>query len=80
MGALAGRRRFTAGRGRMHGCAPGAGRPEGKRNGNFRHGLYTKETRARFRAMRNLAREVRDLTQKLRGGVRSTECKTDQPR
>jgi hypothetical protein len=54
--------RFTADR--MHGCAPGAGGPEGERNGNYRHGLYTKETRMRLRAMRDLTREVKELTQK----------------
>jgi hypothetical protein len=56
---------------RMHGCAPGAGGPEGERNGNYRHGLSTKETRMRLRAMRDLRREVKDLTRKLRGGLRS---------
>jgi len=50
----------------MHGCAPGAGGPEGKRNGNYRHGLCTKETRMRLRAMRDLRREVKDLIRKLR--------------
>jgi hypothetical protein len=49
----------------MHGCAPGAGGPEGKRNGNYRHGFYTKEMQTRLRAMRDLAKEVKDLTQKL---------------
>ena len=44
---------------RMHGCAPGAGGPEGERNGNYRHGLYTKETQMRLRAMRDLRREIR---------------------
>ena len=55
----------------MHGCAPGAGGPEGERNGNYRHGLYTKETRNRLRAMRDLSREVKDLTRKLQGAVRA---------
>ncbi len=62
-------------RSRMHGCAPGAGGPEGERNGNYRHGLRTKETRGRLRAVRDLTREARDLTQKLRGGVRSGKFK-----
>jgi glucans biosynthesis protein len=65
---------------RMHGCAPGAGGPEGERNGNYRHGFYTKETRGRLRAMRDLTREVRDLTRKLRGGVRSGKSEVDGPR
>jgi hypothetical protein len=59
---------------RMHGCAPGAGGPEGERNGNYRHGLYTKESGPGF-GLRNLTREVRDLTRKLRGGVRSGKFK-----
>jgi hypothetical protein len=60
---------------RMHGCAPGAGGPKGERNGNYRHGLYTKETRNRLRALRALTREVKDLTGKLRGGARSGKFK-----
>jgi hypothetical protein len=59
----------------MHGCAPGAGGPEGKRNGNYRHGLCTKETRMRLRAMRDLTREVKELTRKLQGGARSGKFK-----
>jgi hypothetical protein len=64
----------------MHGCALGAGGPEGERNGNYRHGLYTKETRARLRAMRDLTREVKDLTRKLPGGLRSGKRETDGTR
>ena len=59
----------------MLGCAPGAGGPEGARNGNYRHGLYTKETRMRLRAMRDLRRAVKDLTRKLRGGMGSGKFK-----
>jgi hypothetical protein len=64
----------------MHGCAPGVGGPEGKRNGNYRHGLCTKETRMRLRAMRDLTREVKDLTRKLQGGVRPGKREADRPR
>jgi hypothetical protein len=64
----------------MHGCAPGAGGPEGERNGNYRHGLYTKETRNRLRAMRDLTKDVRDLTQKLRGSTRSGKFKPEGAR
>ena len=56
---------------RMHGCAPGAGGPEGKRNGNYRHGLSTNETRMRLQAMRDLTREVKEFTKKVRGAARS---------
>ena len=72
MGALAGHQRFTAGRGA--GCMdarPALAALRARRNGNYRHGLYTKETQTRLRAMRDLRREVKDLTRKLRGGVRS---------
>ena len=62
---------------RMHGCAPGAGGPEGERNGNYRHGLHTKETQTRLRAMRNLRREVKELTRKLQGGMRSGKFKPE---
>jgi hypothetical protein len=55
----------------MHGCAPGAGGPEGKRNGNYRHGLYTKAMKTRLQAMRDLRREVKDLARKLRDSLRS---------
>jgi hypothetical protein len=59
---------------------PCAGGPEGRRNGNYRHGLYTKEMRARLRAMRDLTREVKDLTRKVRGSLRSGKRKADGPR
>jgi hypothetical protein len=43
----------------MHGGAPGAGGPRGERNGNYKHGLWTREAvemrgtmRARMRAVR----------------------------
>ncbi|MFO1097822.1 MAG: HGGxSTG domain-containing protein [Xanthobacteraceae bacterium] len=63
---------------RMHGCAPGAGGPEGERNGNYRHGLCTNETRARLRAMRDLTREVKELTRKVRGGLRWGKIKPEE--
>jgi len=44
---------------RMHGAHGGA--PEGKRNGNFRHGGRTKETIEASRYMRELLRLVRGL-------------------
>jgi hypothetical protein len=30
----------------MHGCGRGAGGPQGERNGNYRHGLHTKQAKA----------------------------------
>jgi glucans biosynthesis protein len=37
---------------RMHGGAAGSGAPSGERNGNFRHGRYTKEVAATRRWIR----------------------------
>jgi glucans biosynthesis protein len=58
---------------RMHGCAPGAGGPEGERNGNYRHGRHTKESLAKKQEFRNLVREVRNLTRTLRSVTRSAK-------
>ena len=44
---------------RMHGA--GGGAPEGKRNGNFRHGGRTKEATDASRYINELARLVRGL-------------------
>jgi hypothetical protein len=49
----------------------------GERNGNYRHGFYTKEMQTRLRAMRDLRREVKDLTRKLRDGLRSGKFKPE---
>jgi hypothetical protein len=46
---------------RMHGA--GGGAPEGKRNGNFRHGRRTKEVTEASRYMRELLRLVRGLVE-----------------
>ncbi len=45
---------------RMHGGAFGSGAPKGNQNA-FKHGLYTKEERARFREWRARLRYVRTL-------------------
>jgi hypothetical protein len=42
----------------MHGA--GGGAPEGKRNGNFRHGGRTKEASSASRYINELARLLRD--------------------
>lgn len=44
---------------RMHGA--GGGAPEGKRNGNFRHGGRTKELTEASRYVNELARLLRDI-------------------
>jgi hypothetical protein len=46
---------------RMHGCGRGAGGPRGERNGNYRDGLHTKESKAAAASVRKLMREARDL-------------------
>src|SRR5262249_27595940 len=46
---------------RMHGGAKGSGGPQGNRNGNFKHGLYTHEANTLRRAMQAKGREVKGL-------------------
>ena len=48
---------------RMHGGAKGSGGPQGDRNGNFRHGLYTHGAKTVRRVMREKVREIRALLQ-----------------
>src|SRR5580692_5346569 len=43
---------------RMHGGAKGSGGPRGNRNGNFKHGLHTREAERNRRAMRAKIREI----------------------
>src|SRR6266516_4796800 len=45
---------------RMHGGAKGSGAPSGERNGNYRHGQFTKEAIQERRALRAWIRAVRD--------------------
>ena len=47
------------GRCRMHGGAKGSGGPRGKRNGNFRRGLFTREAKAIRAEMRATIREIK---------------------
>jgi hypothetical protein len=46
---------------RMHGGARGSGGPRGDRNGNFKHGVWTRENVERRRAIRTKVREIRGL-------------------
>ena len=46
---------------RMHGGARGSGGPRGDRNGNFKHGLWTRENVATRQIMRESVREIRAL-------------------
>ncbi len=45
----------------MHGGAKGSGGPRGKRNGNFKHGVYTGEAKTIRRVMRAKVREIESL-------------------
>jgi hypothetical protein len=51
------------GRCRMHGGAKGSGGPRGSRNGNFKHGVYTREAKMARRAMRDKVWEIKALIQ-----------------
>ena len=46
---------------RMHGGAKGSGGPRGMRNGNFKHGLCTHESKTLRRVMRAKVREIKAL-------------------
>ena len=53
---------------RMHGGAKGSGGPRGDRNGNFKHGLWTRESLATRRAVRAKVREISGLLQAIGSG------------
>ena len=46
---------------RMHGGADGSGAPEGSKNGNYKHGRYTKEVAATRQWLREATHMLRDL-------------------
>jgi hypothetical protein len=48
---------------RMHGGAEGSGGPWGNRNGNFKHGLHTREAKSIRRSVRAKTQEIRELIQ-----------------
>jgi hypothetical protein len=52
---------WGAARCRMHGGAKGSGGPRGDRNGNFRHGLWTRESLETRKTARAKVREIRAL-------------------
>ena len=47
----------------MHGGAKGSGGPRGNRNGNFKHGLFTREEVAMRRDLRAQVQEIKALVQ-----------------
>ena len=50
---------------RMHGGAKGSGGPSGARNGNFKHGLWTRDSKRLRCATRRKLREVRRFLKEL---------------
>ena len=50
---------------RMHGCGRGSGGPRGELNGNFRHGLRTKEAEAERQQAKALVREAMRLLNRM---------------
>ena len=55
---------------RMHGGAKGSGGPRGGRNGNFKHGLWTRESLEMRKAARAKVREIRAFLKAGTGGSR----------
>jgi hypothetical protein len=58
---------------RMHGGAKGSGGPRGDHNGNFKHGLWTRESLATRRAVRAKVREIRGLLEAIGPGKSGRE-------
>ena len=54
----------------MHGGAKGSGGPSGDRNGNFKHGLWTRESVEMREATRAKVREIRAFLKVGTGGSR----------
>jgi len=52
---------------RMHGGTKGSGGPPGDRNGNFKRGLWTRESVATRRSMRAKLRAIRALLRQATG-------------
>jgi hypothetical protein len=46
---------------RMHGGAKGSGGPRGYRNGNFKHGIWTRESVEERGAVRQQIRQIKQL-------------------
>ena len=48
----------------MHGGAAGSGAPKGPKNGNYKHGRYTKEVAATRRWLREATNMLRKLNER----------------
>jgi hypothetical protein len=55
---------------RMHGGARGSGGPQGARNGNFKHGVWTRENVETRMAVRAQIREIRGLLRATQPGTK----------
>ena len=55
---------------RMHGGARGSGGPRGDRNGNFKHGVWTRENVETRMAVRAQIREIRTLLRATQPGTK----------
>jgi hypothetical protein len=55
---------------RMHGGARGSGGPHGDRNGNFKHGVWTRENVETRMAVRAQIREIRALLRATQPGTK----------
>jgi hypothetical protein len=67
---------------RMHGGAKGSGGPSGARNGNFKHGLWTRDSKRLRCATRRKLREGQALLKGIVTSKREAECvrSADAPR
>jgi hypothetical protein len=65
---------------RMHGGARGSGGPIGERNGNYRHGHYTKQRIATMQAARKLIGQARGLvSDQIRSAPGAFGSRADMP-
>jgi glucans biosynthesis protein len=55
---------------RMHGGARGSGGPRGNRNGNFKHGVWTRESVESRTAIRAKIRDIRGLLRAIGPGTK----------
>ena len=63
---------------RMHGGAHGSGGPLGKRNGNYRHGKFTKEAAETKRWIRGLLEQARAAAAKMDEALASVRASRRQ--
>jgi hypothetical protein len=59
----------------MHGGAKGSGGPQGDYNGNFKHGLYTREAKTIRRLMRAKVQEIKALIQAAKPRLQIDLCR-----